>query len=417
MKTIEQQLKKTKEASTILSHATIQQRNLFLRTLQEELKKHTDYILRENKKDLLHYDVNDSRYDRLLLTKSRIYGMIHALGKVKKIKDPLGVIKEKRELPNTLKIIKQTVPLGVLCVIYESRPNVSVDLTALSIKSGNAIILKGGKESYKTNQALVACIQKALVKSGLPLESIYLAPTDRDTLEFILHQSEYIDVVIPRGSATLIQYVRQTSRIPVIETGAGVVHTYVDASADLSKAAAIIINEKTQRPSVCNALDYVLLHRSVAKKLLQLLEKNEKFQTLEIHADKTAYVILKSIHTKGILKYLSHEDKGKEFLSLTLAIQVVDDIQEALQHINQYSSKHSECIVTEDAVHAALFLKNVDAACVYHNASTRFTDGEEFGFGGEVGISTQKLHARGPMGLNALTSYKWIIKGTGQVRK
>lgn len=405
-----------KDASAELAGSSAKTRNLFLAFLQKEIRKNRKNILAANKKDLRNYDQSDSRYDRLLLNDGRIDAVIGSLEKIKSQPDPLGILMERRKLKNGLLLERKTVPLGLVCIIYESRPNVTIDSAALSIKSGNAVILKGGKESFLTNKAFMKCIQKALSLCDLPISAVMLLPPERETLNFVLQQDKYVDVVIPRGSQALIKFVKENSSIPTIETGAGVVHTYVDKSADIKMAAAIIVNEKTQRPGVCNALDFLLVHKAAAGSLFNELEKDARFKNIELHADPFSLRILEKNHVGGKLKKMTDADLGREYLSLTLGIKAVSGIREAIAHIQKYSSKHSESIITEDKANAELFLKSVDAACVYHNASTRFTDGEQFGFGGEIGISTQKLHARGPMGLPALTTYKWVIKGDGQIR-
>ncbi len=410
------QLAKTKQASLLLAQTDVKQRNLFLTLLQKDLLSNIPKILRANERDLKNYESRDSRYDRLLLNERRVQAMAAAIEKIRKLLDPLGTVKEIRTLPNGLKPTKVSVPLGVICVIYESRPNVTIDLTALAIKSGNGLILKGGKESWHTNQVLTDCIHRALKNAGLSQDLVYLLPPDRETLNYILQQDCFIDVVIPRGSKALIDFVRQNSNIPVIETGAGVVHTYVDATANLPMAVEIISNEKMQRPSVCNALDFLLVHKKVSTKLLRVLGKNKLFRTVELHADAASYKTLLKAYPPEKLKKIKTADYGEEYLRLAMGIKIVNSLDEALEHIHRFSSRHSECIITEDKTNAQKFLQEVDAACVYWNASTRFTDGEEFGMGGEVGISTQKLHARGPMGLAELTSYKWIIQGNGQIR-
>lgn len=413
---INTRLGETKQASLLSSQTSSIQRNLFLTLLQKELLKNTQSILSANRKDLKNYDLQDSRHDRLLLNEKRIQAMADSVEKIKKLPDPLGRVLEKRTLPNRLQLTKTSVPLGVVCVIYESRPNVTIDLTALAVKSGNALVLKGGKESWLTNQVLTRCVHTALRQAQFPTGLVYLLPPDRETLHFILQQDRLIDVVIPRGSNALIDFVRKNSSIPVIETGAGVVHTYVDETANLSMAVDIVINEKIQRPSVCNALDFLLVHKKVSSKLFQLLSQNPRFRKVELHADPASHAILKARYPKDKLRKITNTDLGQEYLRLTMGVKVVGSFDQALAHIQQYSSRHSECIVTENKSNAQKFLQHVDAACVYWNASTRFTDGEEFGMGGEVGVSTQKLHARGPMGLPELTSYKWLIEGKGQIR-
>lgn len=377
---------------------------------------HLPVILSANKKDLENFSKKDSRFDRLLLDEKRINAILTSIEKIKNQPDPLDGVIEKKVLTNGLLLEKTAVPFGVICVIYESRPNVTIDCASLAIKSGNAVILKGGKESYLTNRAFLKCIKTALRKCHFAKDSVVLLPPEKNLLEFTLKQDRFIDVVIPRGGRSLIQFVKQTSSIPCIETGAGVVHAYIDKTANIKMAASIIINAKLQRPSVCNALDFLLVHKDIAKKLFSELAKNPLFGKIELHADSKSLHFLKRLVPNSKIERLSAGDLGKEYLCPIMGIKIVSGIDQALEHIKKYSSKHSECIITNDKKNAKQFLKSVDAACVYHNASTRFTDGEEFGFGGEIGISTQKLHARGPMGLKALTTYKWTVLGNGQVR-
>jgi glutamate-5-semialdehyde dehydrogenase len=321
-----------------------------------------------------------------------------------------------RTLPNGLTIGKKRVPLGVIGVIYESRPNVTVDIVSLCLKAGNAVILRGGKEALNSNLALAAVVQEAASAAGLPEGSIqFIDNTDRALVSQLLGKSDIINLMIPRGGAGLIKFVRENATMPVVAGGIGVCHTYIDGEADIEKAVAIAHNAKVQRPTVCNALDSLLVHAGIAEEYLPLVAGRLAEAGVEIHADQRALAILKKAPSLK-LKPAKEEDWGKEFLSLTIAIKVVGSLDEALEHIAAHGSGHSEAIVTENYGAAMRFLNEVDAACVYTNASTRFTDGGQFGLGAELGISTQKMHARGPLGLREITSYKWIIFGSGQVR-
>ena len=318
-------------------------------------------------------------------------------------------------LENGLEIEKVLVPLGVIGIIYEARPNVTIDAFTLCFKSGNAVVLKGGKEAYHSNLIFVEIIKKCLKAHGLDIHAVYLFPPNREDTNILLNATGLIDVCIPRGSQSLIDFVRKNAKIPVIETGAGIVHNYFDASGDLKKGRGIINNAKTRRVSVCNALDCLLIHQDRLNDLYDLIEPLQDHK-VEIFADQRAYEELKSSYNLGLLHHASADDFGKEFLSYKVAIKVVDSIEEAVQHISQYTSHHSEAIITEDESAANYFIAKIDAAVVYVNVSTAFTAGGQFGMGAEIGISTQKLHARGPMALDALTSYKWIVRGNGQTR-
>ncbi|HVV55256.1 MAG TPA: glutamate-5-semialdehyde dehydrogenase, partial [Mucilaginibacter sp.] len=327
----------------------------------------------------------------------------------------LGHILSEKTMPNGLHISKISVPLGIVGVIYEARPNVTFDVFALCFKTGNVSVLKGGSDAEYSNKAIISLIQGVLQKHGINPNVVTLLPPEREATEALFNAIGYIDVLIPRGSQQLIDRVRQQSKVPVIETGAGIVHTYFDKTADAGKGAAIICNAKTRRVSVCNALDCLVIHSSRLTDL-PALAKPLAEKEVEIYADKRAHAALTGNYPAALLHQAQPEHFGTEFLSLKMAIKTVDSFAEALDHIAKYSSKHSEAIITEDAAHAADFLNKVDAAAVYVNASTAFTDGAQFGLGAEIGISTQKLHARGPMGLQELTSYKWIVRGDGQVR-
>ncbi len=401
--------KAVKLASRSLANFTEQTK--VLRDLAKELVKNSAYILKANKIDLSKMNPSDPKFDRLLLDESRIKHIAFELKKVASLPSPLGKILEERKLPNGIKLSRISVPLGVVGVIYEARPNVTVDVFSLCFKSGNACILKSGGEAQNSAEVLVEIIHKVLKKYKLDTSLIFLMPPEREHLIELLKAREFVDVIIPRGGKGLIDFVVENSNIPVIETGAGIVHTYFDETADLKKSAAIIFNEKTRRPSLCNALDTLIIHKARLTDLPALLaplaEKN-----VEILADAPAFRAL-----KGKYKNLQNrEEFGTEFLSLKMSVKTVSNLQEALVHISKYSSKHSEAILSANKDNIDAFIKNVDAAVVYVNASTTFSDGAEFGLGSEIGISTQKLHARGPMALDALTTYKWLLRGDGQIR-
>lgn len=383
-----------------------------LRDLADLAEDRIPFLLSENQKDLVRMEKTNPMYDRLLLNDSRIKGIAGEIPQVANLESPLGILLEKRTLENGLELSKISVPLGVIGIIYEARPNVTFDVFALALKSGNGLVLKGGSDADFSNRAIMALIHEVLEKHGLPAEAFQLLPPDRSATKALLEAVGYIDVIIPRGSQGLIDFVRQNAKVPVIETGAGIVHTYVDETADLEKAKAILHNAKTRRPSVCNSLDCLVIHEnrlSDLSGLIQLLLDSG----VEIFADEKAFAVLPQnpqIHPA------QPEHFGTEFLSLKLAIKTVQNLDEALDHIAAFSSKHSEAIISENPATIERFLNEVDAAAVYANASTAFTDGNQFGLGAEIGISTQKLHARGPMALRELTSYKWVVKGSGQVR-
>ncbi|EKD63621.1 MAG: hypothetical protein ACD_51C00246G0008 [uncultured bacterium] len=385
-------LQKVVEAGRELANESVAKRNKFLRVLAKNLKKNANKIINANKKDIAKMCADDLMRDRLMLDEVRIFAMADSLKEIVEMEDPLGRVLDKREV-NGLHLKKVSVPFGVVGVIYESRPNVTVDVAALCVKSGNCAVLRGGSEAYQTNKVLVSIIVSALVDAGLPRDCVVLLGTDRAIVKEMLKANKYIDVVIPRGGRGLIDMVRENSRIPVIETGAGVVHTYVDNEVDIKKAASVVFNAKVSRPSVCNALDTLLVHKKVADRFLkELLPK------------------LKEVGVEVCNEY------GKEFLSLKMSVKIVRNIDEAIDHISKYSSKHSEAILTSNKSHAREFSERVDAAVVYVNTSTRFTDGGMFGLGAEIGISTQKLHARGPMGIRELTTYKWQVSSDYLIR-
>ncbi len=393
-----------------LSNSAIQKLILDIAKLVEEKQAS---LLKANASDLSRQDKDNPRNDRLMLTEQRVRNITASMRKVAKLPDPTGRILEERTLYNGIHLKKIAVPLGVVGAIYESRPNVTFDIAALCLRSRNAAVLKGSSEAADTNNAAVKLIHTVLKAHGLPIALVNLLPPDREVVQQLFEATKYIDVLIPRGSEQLIQYVRKHSRVPVIETGAGVCHVYVEKKANLKKAVDIIVNAKTSRPSVCNAADAILIDKAIAPQLLKDLQAPLAAFEVEIFADTDAYKLLKGY---PFLRKASKADFGREFLSMKCAIKLVDGMDEALEHIDTYSTKHSEAIVSEDKKQCARFIREVDAAAVYTNASTRFTDGEEFGLGAEIGISTQKLHARGPFALEKLVTEKWILEGNGQIR-
>lgn len=396
----------------LLSDDTI---NRILNAVADAAIEETPYILAENEKDLARMDKNDPKYDRLKLTKERLEGIAADTRNVATLPTPLGRILKETERPNGMKITKISVPFGVIGIIYEARPNVSFDVFSLCLKSGNACILKGGSDADCSNRAIISVIHKVLVKFNINPHIVELLPANREATSALLNAVGYVDLIIPRGSSSLINFVRNNAKIPVIETGAGICHTYFDEYGDVEKGAEIINNAKTRRVSVCNALDCVILHEKRLTDLPALCEKLKDSHVI-IYADSQAYQALEGHYPADLLQQATKESFGTEFLDYKMAIKTVKSFEDAIGHIQENSSKHSECIVTENKERAALFIKIIDAACVYTNVSTAFTDGAQFGLGAEIGISTQKLHARGPMGLEEITSYKWIIEGDGQTR-
>ena len=416
---VEVKTKAAKAASKKLAYLATDIKNKALFSIADGLIANEKSILAANRLDYAEGEkagMGAAMLDRLLLTSERIQAISSDVRSVAALPDPVGETFEMRTFPNGLQVSKRRVPLGVIGAIYESRPNVTVDISVLCLKSGNAIILRGGKEAIRSNSALAKVVQNASYQAGVPEGAVqFIESTDRALVGQMLKMRDTIDLIIPRGGAELINYVAQNAAMPVVTGGIGVCHTYVDNSADLDKAVAIAYNAKVQRPTVCNALDTLLVHANVAQSYLPRIATEWGRAGVEMHCDQRA---LEIIQTLPSLKVVSATDEvwGKEFLALVAAIKVVGSLDEALEHIERYGSGHSEAIVTEDRTAAMRFLNEVDAACVYVNASTRFTDGGQFGLGAEVGISTQKLHARGPMGLKELTSYKWIVLGNGQVR-
>jgi len=389
--------------------------NSVLNDLSAALVAETDYILSRNALDLGKMDKSDFKYDRLRLTADRIASQAADMANVAKLESPLGKVLSSSTRPNGMTITKVSVPLGVVGVIYEARPNVTSDVFSLCLKSGNVTVLKGGSDAANSNEAIVSVIHKVLESHGLDSSICTLLPSDRDATAALLAAREYVDIIIPRGSSSLINYVRENSKVPVIETGAGVCHTYFDAAGDIAKGKDIVFNAKTRRVSVCNALDSLLVHSSRLADLPELCAKLAEKDVI-IYADERAYAALEGEYPASLLQKAQPEHFGKEFLAYAMSIRTVDSPEQALEHIAHYGSRHSESIVTEDEAAKETFLRKVDAACVYANVSTAFTDGAQFGFGAEIGISTQKLHARGPMALPELTTYKYQITGNGQTR-
>nr|EEK67008.1 Gamma-glutamyl phosphate reductase [Bacillus wiedmannii] len=407
--------KKAKEIARELVLKSTSQKNEALAVIAERLIVETAYIVEENKRDIEEGKAkgfSDSLLDRLMLTEQRIVDMAEGIKQLIELRDPVGERVSEWERPNGLSIQEMRVPLGVVGMIYEARPNVTVDAATICLKTGNAVILRGSSSAINSNKAIVEVIHRALKQTSLPEESVQLIEdTTRDSAKQLFTMNDYLDVLIPRGGKQLIDTVVREASVPVLETGAGNCHIFIDETADKQMAIDIIINAKTQRPSVCNAIETIVLHEKWAQQFGSELFSTLKEKGVELRGDQRALAIDSSI------VLASEEDWETEFLSLTLAVKVVSSIEEAIYHINTYGSMHSEAIITEDEENVNKFFTSVDAAALYHNASTRFTDGSEFGFGAEIGISTQKLHVRGPMGLPALTSTKYVIRGNGQIRK
>jgi len=403
------------KASRKLNLVSVEKINQVLEDVALAAIENTAFILQENAKDLGRMDPTDPKYDRLMLTADRIKAIAADILNVASIPSPLGRILSETNRPNGLTIKKITVPFGVIGIIFEARPNVTLDVFSLCLKSGNACVLKGGSDANDSNLAIVEVIQKVLRKHGLDENIVTLLPVDRAATTELLHAHGLVDLLIPRGSQSLINFVRENSTIPVIETGAGICHTYFDESGDVSKGQAIVNNAKTRRPSVCNTLDCLIIHENRLVDLPNITELLPQSNVI-IYADEKAYQVLDGKYPSELLEHATEESFGTEFLSYKMAVKTVSDMDEALDHIATYGSKHSEAIISENREALEIFQKSVDAAAVYCNASTAFTDGAQFGLGAEIGISTQKLHARGPMALEELTSYKWIVDGDGQIR-
>ena len=403
-----------KEVSRLLGILGSREKNMGLEEAARSLLEGEEEILLANQEDCekaKNSGMSQGLLDRLMLTPARVQAMADGLLQVAALEDPVGEVLSVKLRPNGLQIGQKRVPLGVIGMIYEARPNVTADAFGLCFKSGNAVILKGGSDAIRSNQAIVRCLREGLVHAGLPADAVQLVEdTNRDTTRELMRLNQYVDVLIPRGGAGLIRAVVENSTVPVIETGTGNCHIYVDESADFNMALDIIYNAKTQRIGVCNACESLVVHRAIAERFLPLLKRKLKDKQVEIRADEAACAIEPSFTPAA------EEDWGTEYLDYILSLKLVDSLDEAIAHINHYNTGHSEAIVTSDYFNAQRFLNEVDAAAVYVNASTRFTDGEEFGFGAEIGISTQKLHDRGPMGLKELTTTKYIIYGDGQIR-
>lgn len=404
-----------KGATIAMSKSSSKQRNGALKALIENLHKEQEMIVQANRRDIALAKENGLKpalLERLSL-EGRLEGIIHDIEKVISLPDPIGELFDEQNLPNQLKLAKCRTPLGVLGVIYESRPNVTLDISVLTIKSGNCALLRGGSETLETNRILVKIIQKSMESSSLPIAAMQLiASPDRAEIKELLQLHEYIDLIIPRGGATLQQFCRDHSKIPVITGGVGICHLFVDETADLERSLAVILNAKTARPTVCNALDTVLVHAAIAPHFIPILVKTLSKKKVVFRLDQKSWGLIQ----EPSCQLAESEDWDTEWLSLVLGIKVVESLTEAIEHIQHHSMGHSDGILTENHQNTELFIKEIDSAAVYVNASTRFTDGGQFGMGAEVAISTQKLHARGPMGLKELTSYKWIIRGNYQVR-
>ncbi|MEI7524790.1 MAG: glutamate-5-semialdehyde dehydrogenase [Mariniphaga sp.] len=410
-----QQFENTLAASRELNLLSIEKVNEILLKIAVAAEKSTAFILRENQKDLARMEESDPKYDRLKLTAERIKNIADDIRNVAFLPSPLARVISETVRPNGLKITRVTVPFGVIGIVYEARPNVTFDVFSLCLKSGNACVLKGGSDALYSNQAIASIIHNVLDINHINQNILALLPAGREATTELLNARGYVDLIIPRGSQGLIDYVRQHATIPVIETGAGICHTYFDEFGDLAKGIGIVNNAKTRRVSVCNALDCLIIHDSRLHDLKEItlaLKKNE----VEIYADKISYDMLDGVYPEHLLKNATSDSFGTEFLSYKMALKTVSSFDEAVAHITKYGSKHSEAIISENMENCEKFLKVVDAAAVYVNASTAFTDGSQFGLGAEIGISTQKLHARGPMALEELTSYKWLIEGDGQIR-
>lgn len=409
------QFKRARQAARTLGLLDTARVSEILRAVADRAELDTRKILEANALDLAKMDTSDPKYDRLKLTGERIKGIAADMRQVASLPSPLGRVIEQREASSGLSLEKVTVPLGVVGIIYEARPNVTFDVFSLCLRSGNACVLKGGSDAAESNTVIARLIEDVLIAHDIPDGAITLLPPDRSATQALLDAVGFIDVLIPRGSQQLIDFVRNHAKVPVIETGAGIVHTYFDVTGDVQKGANIIFNAKTRRVSVCNALDCLIVHEQRLNDLPALTQKLAE-KNVTLYADHNAYDMLYDHYPAQLLEHAQDEHFGTEFLDYKMSIRTVASLEEALDHIDHYSSKHSEAIVAEDPQILQTFLSAVDAAVVYANASTAFTDGAQFGMGAEIGISTQKLHARGPMALQELTSYKWIVRGKGNVR-
>ncbi len=417
---IKQLAMKAREASRKLATLTTEQKNAALKAIIDAIHDEKDFILAANNEDYVLGEEAGlgTMLDRLKLDEKRLAGICGEIESVIGLNDPVGEIMEDRNVPSGLDIQRVRTPIGVIGMIYESRPNVTIDATVLAIKSGNAIVLRGGSDIIHSNKAIVNAIKKGLEKSDVPADAVQLVEdTDRALVKEMLEMKGVIDVIIPRGGRGLINFVSENSMVPVIETGASVVHTYVDAECDVEKAVEILVNAKCRRVSICNTLDTILIHEQAVDKVLgQAFAEGMAKHDVEVRADAKSYEVLAATGYEKLVK-AGDDDFGKEFLDYILSIKVVASMDEALDHIYEHSLKHSEAIVSSNSENVERFLNEVDAACVYANASTQFSDGAQFGLGAEIGISTQKLHVRGPFALEGLTSYKWVVRGDGHVRK
>ncbi|TXF83357.1 glutamate-5-semialdehyde dehydrogenase [Neolewinella aurantiaca] len=413
--TILQELAQLRTAAAALNRQPEEKLNDCLRTLADLTEENIQSLLAANALDLARMDPENPKYDRLLLNEDRLRDIAADLRRVAALPSPLGVVHENRTLGNDMTLRRISVPIGVVGIVFESRPNVTFDVFALNLKAGNASVLKGSRDARDSNIAIKKLIDEALDNSGMP-PACYLAPPEREALKPILEADGLVDVIIPRGSQGLIDFVRANSSVPVIETGAGICHTYIDEEANPDWAKAIVTNAKSRRVSVCNALDCILLHCTRVSALPDMLQELGQTHRCEVFADERAYAALNGKYPAELLHRANTESFGTEFLSMKLSVKTVDDISEAIAHVERYGSRHSESIVTDNEANKTRYLKEVDAAVVYANASTAFTDGGQFELGAEIGISTQKLHARGPMGLATLCSYKWLVEGKGETR-
>jgi glutamate-5-semialdehyde dehydrogenase len=409
------ELKKVKCASRTLNLISEEKKNEVLNALANLIDNRVDQILSANQKDLDQMDKSNPKYDRLLLNEERLHAIANDIRNVASLSSPLGKVLEERILENGIQLSRVSVPIGVIGIIYEARPNVSFDVFSLCFKSGNAIVLKGGADAASSNSAISSLIHEVLNSFSIDRHIVHSLPSTREAVSELLGAVGTVDLIIPRGGKGLIDYVRSNAKVPVIETGAGIVHTYIDEEVDLDMAAKVILNAKTRRVSVCNALDTLIVHEKQLSKLPTLLAELGSKQVV-ICADEPSYAVLQNNYPKDLLQKATQQDFGTEFLSLKMSVKTVSNLTDAIDHITTFSSKHSEAILSSNKQNIELFFRCVDAAVVYSNASTSFTDGAQFGLGAEIGISTQKLHARGPMGLRELTSYKWILKGHGQTR-
>ena len=411
---MEQFLKEAKKSSAVVANLSSRVKKELLNKMADALIENKNYIIEENSKDMAkakEMNLSSAMVDRLLLNESRVEAMAKSLREIAALKEPVGRVLEGWWTDDNIRIEKVSVPIGVIGVIYESRPNVTADVGALCFKSGNVAILKGGKEAENSNRAIATILQNVLTQNSLPKEIISLLPdSSRAGVDYLIKQEKYVDLIVPRGGEGLIRYVSQNATVPVVKHDKGLCHTYIEKSANFDMAIKIAVNAKCQRPGVCNAMETLIVDRAIAKELLPKLKKAFDAQGTELRAEKEALEIIEA-------KEATDEDFNTEYLANILSIKLVDGLDEAIEHIAKYGSGHSEAIITQDYTKAEEFLNRVDAACVYVNASTRFTDGGAFGFGAEVGISTNKLHARGPMGINELTTYKYKIYGTGQIRE